>query len=209
MTELIVALDGPGKYTSIRDLAYALKDEAGIEWIKVGPQSLSHRFLPMSNRVSARFKIFLDLKLADTRDTVRKAVRRFEHAGIAAVSTFTHDATIAAMEVRGALQVWQIGRLSESTAAWNADRSCISTGIICPGEDACSWKAHWHEELTVVVPGVRLHDTDEFHGHHLGCKCEDIVGIADYAVVGRPIWSAAAPVSVALEYKRALEGTPS
>ena len=40
--------------------------------------------------------------------------------------------------------------------------------------------------------------------HKNGCTTDQIRGIADYAVVGRPIYLAADPVEAAAAYRRAL-----
>lgn len=204
MTELIVALDSPSNQYA---LACDLIEHANVHWFKVGPQLTCsydwQEFTHSAKGFPNEIKIFLDLKLADTADTVREAVRRFADAGISAVSTSTYEATSAAMEATfhyGDLQVWQLMRLTEDTSSWIPGQICTGHGVICPGDDLDSWK----DEIT-IVPGVRLNNLDDFHGHHLACLCEDIAGIADFAVVGRPIWSAANPIAAAKLYKAALE----
>lgn len=205
MTELIVALDAPGTYPSVRDLAYALKDEAGISWIKIGPQSLAQCFLPMSKTVTARFKIFLDLKLADTQRTVVEATKLFAEAGITALSTFTDEATEAATRAAegSSLRVWRVYELTDSTkdAQWVG---FVGNGIIAPAASIQFSKKKKY--LDYISPGCRLADNYN-DGHNESSIYNPAfakkVGVT-HAVVGRPIYNAPDPVVTARAYLEAL-----
>lgn len=197
MTELIVALDGPNTYR-LRTLLYA---RAGVRWFKLGPQAMTDPNWA-SLLWSKEGKTFLDLKLADTNDTVREAIKRFADFGISAVSTYTSQAATTALAAahNTELEIWQVVRLTDA-APGNENNISAGSGVICPGEDAGFWKINYKSK--VIVPGVRLYNTDNFHGHQRRCICQEIVGLANYAVVGRPIWQSEDPVAAAKRYMEA------
>ena len=200
MTELIVALDGPDPWKTF----WFLRDE--ILWYKLGPQAIvSYNFTRLIQE-SERVKIFLDLKLVDTKHTVREAVRRFAYAGIAAVSTSGLDATKAALEgAEGTpIKVWQW--------LWPTDRDPPTEhdpkptvpyglhGVICPW-----YAARGAYGGDVIVPGVRMSYASPHDGHcGVGAASTMPENGVTHAVVGRPIWQAADPVAAAREFMEAL-----
>lgn len=205
MTELIVALDGPEPV----ELATRLHGEVGVRWFKVGPQMMTHGdwlfFLDDVLRravVGEDVNVFLDLKLADTRDTVREAVKRFADAGIAAVSTSTDEATRAAIEADTNVRVWQLHHLTDQGSSFRP-RLVNAHGVICPGDIVERYVGS--NVISIVVPGVRL--DDEGHGHlHVSDPRHLAFQGATHAVVGRPIWMAKDPVAAARRYVEALKG---
>ena len=78
--------------------------------------------------------------------------------------------------------------------------------MICPGSLIKEYKGlqagGWWAPREIIVPGVRL--PGDGYAHKNGCTTDQIRGIADYAVVGRPIYLAADPVEAAAAYRRAL-----
>jgi orotidine-5'-phosphate decarboxylase len=207
MTELIVALDGPDP----RALQYRLHEHAGVTWFKIGPQAMVHTDWPNLMRHGRNVKTFLDLKLADTIDTVTEAVKRFADAGIAAISTFTIDATAFAVSAAHGsdLRIWQVLRLTDDAILpinRLAPRTFSAHGVICPPSAASIFEGCG---IDVVTPGVRL--GGERHNCHLEAQSPSFVSAAGatHAVVGRPIWQAANPIAAAKAYQSALKGVPS
>jgi orotidine-5'-phosphate decarboxylase len=203
MTELIVALDG----TTPAMLRDRLFEGAGVKWFKVGPQAMTYWSWPGMMTFGRRYpeaKIFLDLKLADTRDTIREAVKRFADAGVAAVSTFTEEATMAACAATRdtPLKVWQVLVLSDDiNADVNALPYPLADGAIVSGQCARNLECRDRDK---VVPGVRFfHRKSDGHinTYHPG-DLRDIG--ATHAVVGRPIWQASDPIAAAREFTQAL-----
>lgn len=216
MTELIVALDGPNPASMMQ-----LLSKNGVSWVKIGPQSIIYSAaslidLAVNIRTIMRaldmagdgldFNLFLDLKLADTKDTVREAVKRFAASGVAAVSTFTEEATEAAVEgAEGSpLKVWQVARLTDQPRPIvKSVPKIVGHGIICPVDSL-----HYYKQfnfLDRITPGVRLLG-HEGHGHINPASPHMAKGMgATHAVVGRPIWSAEDPIEVLKLYQEALK----
>lgn len=206
MTHLIVALDNHEPYSLACNLI-----EIGVSWFKIGPQAMCHfewrNFTEGASSWSAHVSIFLDLKLADTRDTVREAVKRFADAGIAAISTFTESATIAAIEAAEGteIRIWQLLMLSDDARlpiSGLAPRNIAAHGVICPPRSVSIFKGCG---IDVVCPGIRM--TGENHGGHTGtCTPSFVLATgATHAVIGRPIWNASNPIAAAKAYLKELQ----
>ena len=175
MTELIVALDGPAPLGLVTEL-YSV----GVRWIKIGPQAMTDTnwhslLLRPGGRIRDPMKVFLDLKIADTRATVYEAVKRFSEAGIAAISTFTDAATEAAVEAaRGSdLRVWRVVRLTDDDSIVEylkiVDRiNGPAHGLIMPPWIAewLEWRGAYVNHKAVICPAVRL--TENAEGHARG-----------------------------------------
>lgn len=148
--------------------------------------------------------MFLDLKLADTADTVREAVRRFADAGIAVVSTFTRRATeVAVRAAEGTpLRIWTMGQLTD----WEGLPPmplCGAQGVIGPLDFIRRYPDH---RIDRIVPGVRLSE-DSGNGHrHVSTPQECAAAGATHIVVGRPIWQADDPVAAYRQYAAAFRG---
>jgi orotidine-5'-phosphate decarboxylase len=192
MTEIIIALDGPWP------APIAGYREAGVRWVKIGPQNIAQHWKPIASSMS----VFLDLKLADTGDTIDAAVKRFADLGVASISTYTPAATEAALRaVEGTpLQVWQVYRLTDA-----ADWSDVllpggAHGIICSVRDAMAFA---RRDPVTVCPGIRRDvysalPSEFSHGHkHVATPRKAVEAGVDFIVVGRPIWETADPAAAA------------
>ncbi len=209
MTKLIVAMDGCKKHSHIRDLAYDLKDNAGIEWMKIGPLSFANYFLPFNRVSSERFKTFLDLKLADTAITTTEAVKRFADMGIASISTFTDEATEAA--VKGAegtpLKIWRVLCLNDNPKPATEPIATLGAhGMIMPGVSALSLGKFYRDRgLDVITPGIRINPEGEGIPWLTNPKHCNKLSIT-HAVVGEPIWGADDPVAATRLFMEELDG---
>lgn len=193
MTELIVALDGPLPL----DLLSRLHDEAGVRWFKIGPQRLFTGII--EGALKRNVKIFLDLKLADTADTVRETVRHAGEAGIAAISVTGDRQTAAALETCGDIvKVWRVAYLTDEMSPMMAPSiKVVPHGIICPVYAAHVCGAVY--KCDIISPGIR--NGGNQHGH-LAPRTMDAArkeGVT-YAVIGRPIWQAEDPVAAAKQF---------
>lgn len=206
MTELIVALDGFDPL----GLMNRLRKQTGARWFKIGPQAMvygSWSSFMCERRADPEIRIFLDLKLCDTKSTVREAVKRFAEAGIAAVSTFTDEATEAALDAAPATMcVWQVEILTDAKRGWlDAARRKIANGVICPG-----WAVQQCRDagyVDIVVPGIRL-GLDDIQGDDawtIDPRSCPRMGVT-HAIVGRPIWAAPYQIAAYHRYRDALQG---
>lgn len=195
MTELIVALDGHQPATLLRQI----HKYTDVRWFKVGPQTLASRVWPEIMRAGFCCRIFMDLKLADTSDTVREAVRRFACAGVAAVSTYTEAATEAALDaaVGFDLKVWRVAALTEKI--WHTfpiKPLDVADGLISPLHHT-SFLRERYPGKPLICPGIRISENDNF-GCHTGRSTVAMAARAgvDFIVVGRPIYQSQDPVGV-------------
>jgi orotidine-5'-phosphate decarboxylase len=213
MTELVVALDGPEDQDQYA-LACSLID-AGVSWLKIGPLLMCSDDWPyFTSELAAATphpNIFLDIKLSDTEHTVREAVKRFAGARIAAVSTCGLDATKVALEAAdGRIKIWQWLWPSDKDPPARPDERPIRPagvhGVIVPGYMAMGF---W-ESMDVVVPGVRWEGVTGSDGHFRPITPRECrVAGATHAVVGRPIYLSADPVSAAAGFMEVLSGDPT
>jgi orotidine-5'-phosphate decarboxylase len=171
--------------------------DAGVRWVKVGAQNIDRYWSGIIGAYDV--SLFLDLKLADTRDTVEAAARRYADLGVASVSTYTSSATEAAL--RGAegspLLVWQVAGLTDAVDRWLPSNA--AHGVICPVSEA--WRFPMQP---TICPGIRLL-SDHRNGHrHAATPAKAMQAGVSWAVVGRPIWGAAEPAVAALSYLQEL-----
>ena len=208
MTQLIVALDSPDPWETYQPLHHL------VTWFKIGPQRILH---PNAKNVidHARFtgrKIFLDLKLADTADTVRETVHWCEKYGVTAISTFTGAATRAALDAGTNVAVWQVHGLTDDPTPreliWVPGVICSSTLVpdYVALRKALSPTSRLPYPIDIVTPAVRLNG-EETHGHSpelVATPAWAKAQGATHVVVGRPIWQSASPVEAAVHYLEAL-----
>lgn len=212
MAKLIVALDGNKPFDLAIKLAYQDPDLAQ-RWFKVGPQTAIRSWDWDQILFRApNWRIFLDLKIYDTTDTVREVVKRAAGAGVASVSVCALYAAgvDAAMEAaRGSdLRVWEILWLSDDAESprtcdyWRNQASLNRAhGIICPAQFVRAVR----EGFAGDVIGVGCRFSEEVkHGHTKPASPFDVSVDASYAVVGRPIWEARDPIATTKLYRNAL-----
>ena len=167
-------------------------------------------------------RIFLDAKMFDIGETVRRGVERVAERGISFV-TIHGDADIirAAVEGRGnaALKLLVVAVLtslnerglrelghSGSVTDLISDRAkfaydCGVDGIIASPQDNPNAirKRLDAERLLIVTPGVRLAGAALDDHKRAGTPMQAITDGADYLVVGRPIVQAADPARAAAQ----------
>lgn len=207
MTELIVALDALEPLRTFSDLY-----KIGLRWFKLGPQAMTSMDWSYVLRSWMRLtsppsdcKIFVDAKLADTADTVRETVKSLADLGVTSVSTFTVNATAAAILADTSIRVWQVVELTDESRSELPP--ILGHAVICGGARARQLRLTLNRGTGIVVPGVRLDVADDFHGHAARSTVSDIAGLADFAVVGRPIWAAVDQAAAAKKYQLALKSS--
>jgi len=218
---LIVALDLPD-VAAAREMAARL--DGLVSFFKLGLWLI---FAPgfeafLDELLRGGKKVFLDAKMFDIGETVRRGVERVAERGISFV-TIHGDADIirAAVEGRGnaALKLLVVAVLtslnerglrelghSGSIADLISDRAkfaydCGVDGIIASPQDNPNAirKRLATERLMIVTPGVRLAGAALDDHKRAGTPAQAIADGADYLVVGRPIVQAADPATAAAQ----------
>jgi orotidine-5'-phosphate decarboxylase len=216
---LIVALDLPS-VSEAREISERL---AGVvSFFKVGLWLI---FAPgfeafLDHLLSAGHKIFLDAKMFDIGETVRRGIERVAERGVSFVTVHgDRDIIRAAVEGRGGsklklLVVPALTSLDEqglrelghsgSIADLIAERTrfaldCGIDGIIAsPRDNPNAIRQRLDaDRLYVVTPGVRLAGAARDDHKRSGTPAQAISDGADYLVVGRPIVQSDDPAAMA------------
>jgi orotidine-5'-phosphate decarboxylase len=204
MTKLIVALDGePG--LEARAMIDALA-KAGVRWFKVGvPMVCSPEGLWTAAFARLRdAQIMLDLKLYDTRDTVRRAVDAAVNLGAAMLTVHADCVPHVAKEDR--LRIIAVRRLTDGTAgdtpvAWETEAS----GFVCPFSHVAALRRL--TDKIIITPGIRPAEADPHNHVSRATPAQAAEAGADYIVVGRPIIAAPDPVEAAKHILRELHAS--
>ena len=218
--DVIIALDFP----SAKDV-YAFLDKFQEEkpFVKIGMELFYAEGPEIVRQIKARgHKIFLDLKLHDIPNTVKKAMAVLRHLDVD--MTNLHAAgTIAMMEAAKEgltkedgscgvlLAVTQLTSTSEERMqqelqinasmpdtvkkyAQNAKAAGLP-GVVCSPLEAALVKEACGAGFATVTPGIRFADGDAGDQVRVMTPERARVGGSDYIVVGRPITRAEDPVA--------------
>lgn len=171
----------------------------------------------------AGYEIFLDLKLYDIGETVKRAVRQISKTGVRFLTIHTPISVMnAAVEGRGdsALQLLGVTVLTSFDRSDLADRGCSAPvagvvaerarkaidagvdGVVCSPLEAAMVRRIVGAEAIVVTPGVRSAGAGLGDQKRVATPAEAIRDGANYLVIGRQITRAADP---AAEARRILE----
>lgn len=180
--------------------------------------------------------VFLDLKLLDIGETVRRATKRVIDAGvefltvhadrqalraaveakldagsavkILAVTVLTN---IGPSELREAGVQLSVPELVVARARLAAEVGC--DGVVASGEEPRLIRGAVGKELVIVTPGIRPADHDRHDHARVSTPAAAIAAGADYLVVGRPIRDAGDPLaaaeSILAEMQRAFDARGS
>ncbi|MCG6911869.1 MAG: orotidine-5'-phosphate decarboxylase [Deltaproteobacteria bacterium] len=222
---LIFPLDLPSAdeaLTYVKALAHLVGTfKVGLElFIKTGPEII-HRI----RRHAPDAKIFLDLKLHDIPETVRRAMRQVAAYGVDLATVHCGDSVRmleAAVEGAGeSVRVLGVTVLTslgsddlkeagyERTYADNLQALVLKkaqaaarsgcAGVICSPLEAGTVKSRCGSDFLAVTPGVRPGTTNGAHDDQVrvATPAGAIQNGSDYLVIGRPIRDAAHPVAAA------------
>lgn len=206
---LIIALDFPGA-----NQALAIVDDLGdaIIFYKVGFELFSAEGMTFVRKLlEMEKKVFLDLKLYDIGETVKKTVRVVAREGVSFLTVHGNDQILrAAVEGRGdsalkllavtvltsldAADLQQMGIGSDVSAlvrmrAENALRAGCD-GVITSPQEAAMVREATGGELLLVTPGIRPAGAEVQDQKRIATPAAAIANGADYLVVGRPVTGA-------------------
>lgn len=206
---LIVALDVPS-----REAALSLVEELGDQVIfyKIGFELFTAAGLDLVREMLRRNRrVFLDLKLYDISETVRKTVAIIAREGVDFLTIHGNDAIIrAAVQARAGsnLRLLAVTVLTSFDAAdiqklgLGCDVAALAVlrarnavqdgcdGVITSAQEAAAIKAATGGKLLIVTPGIRQDGADVQDQKRVATPAVAIANGADYLVVGRPITGA-------------------
>ena len=202
--QIIVAIDEI-KLSSLTNIVDCLDSNKCM--IKIGSVSFNSIGKEAVEYVSKKgFEIFLDLKLHDIPNTVKKSIEGLTSLPIQMLTIHTSggkDMMMAAMEAASGSQIKIFG-VTALTSLSNCDTDTIFQrsaseqvdamldlaqlsaidGIVCSPHELELVRSR--ESLLSITPGIRLQDSNDDQKRFMTPK-EAIVRGADYLVIGRPI----------------------
>lgn len=224
---LIVALDLP----ALRDaesMVARLGDAASF--YKIGYQLLFAGGLPLAeDLIRSGKRVFLDMKLHDIGNTVRKGVESIAQIGATFLTVHAYPQTMRAAAAGKAgsdlkilavtvLTSYDDGDLDEAGYALSVKelaarrarqaRELGVDGLVCSAEEAAALRATIGESMVLVTPGIRPAGAALGDQKRIMSPAGAIAAGADYLVVGRPILEspdpAAAAESIVAEIRQAI-----
>jgi len=219
-SHLIVALDVPDRATAMK-MAEQLSGHVG--YFKIGLELFTREGPRLVQEIRDRGeKIFLDLKLHDIPNTVRGAVRSACRLGVhmltihasggSSMLSAASQEAVSAKSPPLLLAVTALTSLSEDEmkklgVAGSMDRwverlaelaqSSGIRGIVASSKELPMLRRKFHNELKLVIPGIRPAGTAIQDQSRTATPAEAIRAGADYIVVGRPILQASDPAKAA------------
>lgn len=216
MNPLIVALDFESAERA-RQMVEALGD--WIPTYKVGLELYAAAGMPFVKELIGRGKdVFLDLKLYDIGETVKRTVAQVAASGVRFTTVHASKALLkAAVEGRGAskLQLLAVTVLTSFDQADLADLgySCPVSelvallvgkameagvdGIVCSPLEVAAVRAITGPGMALVTPGVRSAGAGKGDQKRVATPAEALSRGADYLVIGRQITRAHDPAAEA------------
>ena len=213
---LIVALDVPNA-AEARVLVERLDDS--VRFYKIGLELFtSGGYFDLLVWLCARgSKVFADLKLYDSPETVRRAVTNLRGTGATFLTVHGHRSVMqAAAQEKGRMRILavtvltsfdahdleemgagaDVGQLVLSRARGAAESGC--DGVIASGLEAPAIKSAFGERLLIVTPGIRPAQGKPADDQKRTVDVAQAFGNgADYIVVGRPVRDAPDPRAAA------------
>jgi orotidine-5'-phosphate decarboxylase len=221
---LIFALDVPSSDEAKRLLA-CVGDAVGF--VKIGLELFTAAGPDIVRRTLAQNKrVFLDLKLFDIPETVKRATVAAAEMGATFLSVHATGQTVrAAVEGRGnspmkilavtVLTSFREADLQETGVADSIPATVLrrarlaassgADGVVASGVDAAMIRKALGQDPLIVIPGIRPFGRSHDDQVHVTTPAEAIAAGADYLVVGRPIRDAVDPVAAARAIQSEIE----
>jgi len=224
LERLILALDVPSA-----DEAKRLLDRVGgsVRFVKIGLELFTAAGPDIVRwALAQRKRVFLDLKLLDIGETVKRATAAAAELGVAFLTVHATGQTVrAAVEGRGRSRMkilavtvltsfdegdlLEIG-VVESVHATVLKRARLATssgadGVVASGADAAMVRRELGKGPILVIPGIRPAGASHDDQVHVTTPAGAIAAGGDYLVVGRPIRDAADPAAAAKAIQTEIE----
>lgn len=209
---MIIALDFPDAAVA-RRLVSALGDS--VDFYKVGMELYASAGMAFVRELIGQAKqVFLDLKMYDIGETVKRAVNQVAPTGVRFLTVHGSNAVMrAAVEGRGESKLKLLGvtvltsfdqedladlgypcSLQDLVAlrVKNAMAAGID-GIVCSAREAAAARSIAGPEAIIVTPGVRSRSAAAGDQKRVATPEEAIAAGASYVVIGREVTRAADP----------------
>ena len=209
---LIIALDVDNAEQA-RSLIKRLGDS--VSFYKVGMELYAGEgMLFVQELIASGKQVFLDLKLYDIGETVKRATARIAQTGVRFLTIHGSNTVMrAAVEGRGASTLQLLGvtvltsfdqqdltelgypcKLLDLVVhrARNAMLAGVD-GVVCSPRDACAVRHEVGPRTIVVTPGVRSHRAATGDQKRVATPAQAIANGANYLVIGRQVTRAADP----------------
>ena len=187
----------------------------GADFYKVGMELYAVAGMPFVRELLALGKrVFLDLKLYDIGETVKRATRQIVQSGVTFLTVHGSETVMrAAVEGRGnkatrLLAVTVLTSFDQQDLADLGYRTPISElvalrvkkaiasgvdGVVCSPLELTDVRRIGGADLTLVTPGVRSHGAAAGDQKRVATPAEAMRSGADYLVIGRQVTRAADP----------------
>jgi orotidine-5'-phosphate decarboxylase len=209
---IIIALDFE-EAARARDLVATLDDST--DFYKVGLELYASAGMDFVRELIGRGKqVFLDLKMYDIGETVKRAVKQIPRAGVRFTTVHGSNAVMrAAVEGRGdsALKLLGVTVLTSFDQEDLADlgyppsvqdlvalrvKNAMAAGmdgVVCSPREAALVRGIAGPEAIIVTPGVRSRTADAGDQKRISTPEEALAAGASYVVIGREVTRAADP----------------
>ena len=213
---LIVSLDLPG---AERAEAMIARLGDSVSFYKIGYQLAYAGGLPLVRKLADKGKkVFIDLKLHDIGNTVKRGVESIAKSGATFLTVHGYPQTMkAAVEARQGTSL-KILAVTVLTSYDDADLNAAGyrfgvadlaearaqqaqvlgvDGLVCSPEEAAALRKIVGHQMRLVTPGIRPAGSAAGDQKRIMTPSRAIAAGADYLVVGRPILEAADPRAAA------------
>jgi orotidine-5'-phosphate decarboxylase len=213
---LIVALDLP---TSAEAEAMIARLGDAVSFYKIGMELAYGGGLPLAEKLIAQGKqVFLDLKLHDIPNTVRRAAAQVARMGATFLTVHAYPQTMAAARAGVAGSGLKILAVTVMTSYDDADLATAGygygvadlvarrarqaqqagvDGLILSAEEVAAQRAALGPGMLLVTPGIRPAGADVGDQKRVMTPARAIRAGADHLVVGRPVTQAPDPRAAA------------
>lgn len=207
MSKLALAIDDKSSLNILKEL------EGLPLVVKIGPiVFLEEGFSLLKSLKQSGFEVFLDLKFHDIPNTVLKAVEVCARNNIDYLTVHTlggKDMLNPLKDVKGSTNIIGVTILTSHDSSYldflgskygleemvlhltDIAYECDLDGVVCSGFEAFSVKNKF-PNLKTVIPGVRL-NKDKKDDQKRVTSLQEVVGVADIAVMGRSIFNSPNP----------------
>jgi orotidine-5'-phosphate decarboxylase len=224
---IIVALDFED---AVQARTLLQKLGSAVDFYKIGMELYAAEGMPFVRELTgAGRQVFLDLKLYDIPETVKRATAQVAKTGARFLTVHGSNAVMrAAVEGRGSSRL----SLLAVTVLTSFDRDDLAElgfpstvedlvalrvknamaagmdGIVCSAKEAAAVRALAGPRAILVTPGVRSASADSGDQKRVATPAEALAAGANYLVIGREITRAHDPLAEVHRIMRALQPSP-